>query len=94
MLISVKDCTTKHACTQLYQVVTSVDMSQQLCTGTVTWFTSSGLGQKKMYELHITSITFYNIITVVTQLPEEFHMVITVSLYTFNKHLQQKVLQN
>jgi len=69
-------------------------MSQQLCTGTVTWFTSSGLGQRKMYELHIKSIILYKIITVVIQLLEEFHIVMTVSLYIFNKHLQQKVLQN
>jgi hypothetical protein len=88
------NCTTIHGCTVLYQVVTSVDMSQQLCTGTVAWFTSSGLGQRKMYELHINSIIFYKIITAVIQLPEEFHMVMTVSLYTFNKYLQQKVLQN
>jgi len=47
-----------------------------------------------MYELHIKSIILYKIITVVIQLLEEFHIVMTVSLYIFNKHLQQKVLQN
>jgi len=47
-----------------------------------------------MYELHINSIIFYKIVTAVIQLPEEFHMVMTVSLHTFNKQLQHKVLQN
>jgi len=47
-----------------------------------------------MYELHINSILFCKIITAVMQLLEEFHTVMTVSLYTFNKQLQQKVLQN
>jgi hypothetical protein len=57
----------------------------------MTWSSWFGLGQRQMY---INSIVFYQIIKAVMQLQEEFHIIMTVSLYIFNKHIQQEVLHN